>query len=189
MAEEPTVLVVEDERDLADLYADWLRDAFDVRTAYTAGDAMDEMDETVDVVLLDRRLPETSGDELLERFREGGYDCSVAMVTAVDPDFDIIELGFDDYVVKPIDREGLHGVVDRLLTRSLYNDEVQRYFSLVSKRSTLEATKTPEALSSNDDYQALLDEIDEIETDLDEIVDRLTDDDFRALVQEFSPDA
>ncbi|MFB6124364.1 MAG: HalX domain-containing protein [Halanaeroarchaeum sp.] len=182
MAEQPTVLVVEDERDLADLYADWLGDEFVVETAYTATEALEAMDDSVAVVLLDRRLPESSGDEVLGRIREAGYDCSVAMVTAVDPDFDIIGLGFDDYVVKPVDRTTLHDVVDRLLVRSLYNDEVQRYFSLVSKRASLEASKSPEDLAASEQYQTLLRDIAAIEEDLDDIVTRLTDEDFRALV-------
>ncbi len=36
------------------------------------------------------------------------------MVTAVDPDFDIIAMRVDDYLVKPVSREALPEVVDRL---------------------------------------------------------------------------
>ncbi|MFB6082449.1 MAG: HalX domain-containing protein [Halanaeroarchaeum sp.] len=188
MASQPRVLVVEDERDLAGLYADWLSDDFDVLTAYTAAEAMDKMDSDVDVVLLDRRLPESSGDEVLEEIRAADYECAVAMVTAVDPDFDIIELGFDDYVVKPIDKQHLHDLVDRLLTRTLYNDEVQEYFALVSKRANLEATKSPEELAASDEYQRLVDEVETVKDRLDDVVNRMTDDDFRALVRTFSTD-
>ena len=188
MTDLPTVLVVEDERDLADLYADWLGEAYDVRTAYTAEEAMAELSQAVDVVLLDRRLPETSGDDVLDRIVAMDYRCSVAMVTAVDPDFDIIDLGFDDYVVKPIDRETLQDLVARLLTRSLYNEEVRRYFALVSTRASLESTKSPEELDANDRYQDLLADIGDTESSLDDIVSRFTDEDFLALVHALGSD-
>ncbi|ESS07881.1 MAG: response regulator containing CheY-like receiver, AAA-type ATPase, and DNA-binding domain protein [uncultured archaeon A07HN63] len=52
----PTVLVVDDESDVADLYAYRLEDAFSVRTAYSGEEAIETVDETVDVILLDRRM-------------------------------------------------------------------------------------------------------------------------------------
>ncbi|TKX52052.1 response regulator, partial [Halorubrum sp. SS7] len=60
----PLVLVVEDEPDLADLYAAWLGDEYRVRTAYGGREALDQLDETddeVDAILLDRRMPGLSG--------------------------------------------------------------------------------------------------------------------------------
>jgi DNA-binding response OmpR family regulator len=178
-----TVLVVEDERELADLFSDWLSDSYDVRTAYTAAAALEELDETVDVVLLDRRLPERSGDDVLEEIHAAGYDCQVAMVTAFDPDFDMLELGIDAYVVKPIDRGDLEDLVSRLLARSLYSDEVQEYFSLVSKRATLETTIPSEELEDDDRYQELCVAIDEKREGLDTLVGELDDEDFLAVIR------
>lgn len=83
---DPVVLVVDDEEDLANLYSQWLSDDYAVRTAYNGEQALERLDETVDVVLLDRRMPGLSGDDALNRIREREYDCRVAMVTAVDPD-------------------------------------------------------------------------------------------------------
>jgi DNA-binding response OmpR family regulator len=178
-----TVLVVEDERELADLFSDWLSDSYDVRTAYTADGALEELDEAVDVVLLDRRLPERSGDDVLEEIHAGGFDCQVAMVTAVDPDFDLLELGIDAYVVKPVDRDDLEGLVSRLLARSLYSEEVQEYFSLASKRATLETTLPPEELEDDDRYQELCAMIEEKRDGLDTLVGELDDDDFLAVIR------
>jgi DNA-binding response OmpR family regulator len=184
MTETATVLVVEDERELADLFTDWLSDSYDVRTAYSATDALEKLDEEVDVVLLDRRLPERSGDELIEVVEEQNYDCLVAMVTAVDPDFDMLELGFDAYVVKPVERPELEALVNRLLARSLYSEEVQRYFSLASKRATLETSKTDQELAENDRYEALCAELDEMREELDQLVSRLDEDDFLAVLHD-----
>ena len=67
-AEEATVMLVDDEPTLVDLYETFLSGEYDVRTATGGTEALEVMDESVDVALLDRRMPELSGDEvLLER--------------------------------------------------------------------------------------------------------------------------
>ncbi len=43
-----------------------------------------------------------SGDEVLDTIAERGIDPAVVMVTAVDPDFDIVEMPFDEYLTKPV---------------------------------------------------------------------------------------
>jgi len=184
MTEQPTVLVVEDEVDLADLYASWLGDEYDVHVANTAEGALEELDETVEVVLLDRRLPDMSGDEFLDVLRERGHDSQVAMVSAVDPDWDILEMRFDAYVVKPVEREELVELVKRLLARRLYNEEVQHFFALASKRATLEATKEQAELERSDRYDELLAELDRLRDDLQEIIVELTDEDFVAVLKD-----
>ena len=66
-AERPSVLIVEDERELADLYGEWLEMAgCSVRTAHDGRAALEYLDSEVDVVLLDRRLPEIRGKQVLE---------------------------------------------------------------------------------------------------------------------------
>lgn len=113
--ERTTVLIVDDERDLADLYAEWVEMAgYRTRTAYDGEGAMAALDDAVDVVLLDRRLPETRGGRILERIREEDHDCAVAMVTAVEPEADIIEMGYDEYVVKPLDQPEVAELVGAL---------------------------------------------------------------------------
>lgn len=60
-----TVLIVEDEQPLADLYAKFLESTYTVRTAYDGTEALDSMSHEVDVVLLDRRMSGLSGEEVL----------------------------------------------------------------------------------------------------------------------------
>jgi DNA-binding response OmpR family regulator len=167
-ADQPLVLIVEDEPDLADLYATWLRENCTVRVAYGGHEALDELDEDVDVVLLDRRMPDLSGDEALAEIRNRGFDCRVAMVTAVEPDFDIVAMGFDDYLVKPVSKEALEETVDNLLRRNTYNDGVQELFSLASKKALLESEKEATALEENEEYQELDARLSELRADLDE---------------------
>lgn len=184
MTDLPTVLVVEDEVDLADLYASWLDGQYDVRVANTAEDALDILDEHVEVVLLDRRLPDMSGDEFLDAIRDQRYHCQVAMVSAVDPDWDILEMRFDAYVVKPVERDELLGLVSRLLARRLYNEEVRNFFALASKRATLEATKEHSELEDSARYQELADEMEDLRDDIEDIIVELTDEDFVAVLKE-----
>jgi DNA-binding response OmpR family regulator len=180
MTDTPTVLVVDDETEITALYGEWLGDDYQVRRAYNGAEALEEVDEDVDVVLLDRRMPDLSGDEVLTEIRDRGLDCRVAMVTAVDPDFDILALGFDDYLVKPVSRDDLHETVERLLRRATYDDEVQRYFSLASRKATLEAEKPATELESSDEYAALETELEELSDSLGNTFADLDEADFRA---------
>jgi DNA-binding response OmpR family regulator len=185
---ETTILIVDDESAVTDVYAVHLEDEYETRTAYGGEEALEKMDEDVDAVLLDRRMPGMSGDEVLEHIREEGYDCRVAMVTAIDPDFDILDMGFDEYVVKPVSRDDLYDTVEQLLTYSTYDDTFQEYFSLVSKRAAIQTSKSPSTLEANEEYQQLNDRIDELEADLDEAVMDLEEGEFGALFRMPEPD-
>lgn len=150
-----TVLVVEDERRLADSFAGWLEPDYDVRTVYSGHAALERYDEAVDVVLLDRRLPDVPGREVLRRIRDRAGDPQVCMVTALEPDFDIVTMGFDDYVTKPVFAEDLRGVVETALVRNTYRDRVQELYALASKLAVLESARPNAELRLNDDYQSL----------------------------------
>mgnify|MGYP006283040813 FL=1 len=182
----PLVLVVEDEADLADLYAAWLGDDYRVRTAYGGREALESLDSEIDVVLLDRRMPGLSGDEVLDAIGERGIDCQVAMVTAVEPDFDVLEMGFDDYLVKPVAREELLETVGDLERRSTYDAGVQELFSLSSKKALLEAEKTDSELAENEEYQQLTDRLADLRSKLDTTIDEMDDnEEFETLFREF----
>jgi two-component system response regulator AdeR len=185
---ETTILIVDDESAVTDVYAAHLESEYDVRTAYDGSEALEKLDGDIDAVLLDRRMPGMSGDEVLSHIREEEYDVRVAMVTAVDPDFDILDMGFDDYVVKPVSRDELFETVDRLMTYSTYDDTFQEYFSLVSKRAALETSKSQSALETNEEYHDLTDRIEELEGDLDEAVTGLEDEEFGGLFRMPEPD-
>lgn len=187
-ADRATVLVVDDEPDLADLYADWVSGEYDVRTAHGGEEALEKLDDEVDVALIDRLMPELSGDEVLEAVRTEGLDCRVAMVTAVEPDFDIVEMGFDSYVVKPVDREELLGVVDRLLTRTTYDEQLRDLFALASKRAALEAQKPRTELEESDAYAELTDRLERLHDELDETVDDLDERDFEVTLRQLDID-
>lgn len=179
----PVVLVVEDEADLAAIYAEWLGDAYEVRVATDGASALEAYDGDVAVALLDRRMPDRSGDEVLAAIRERGDGCRVAMVTAVEPDFDVLDLGFDDYLQKPISREELVEVVERLLALATYDRAIQEFYGLLSKRSALEAEKAPQELEASEEYDALVERIERRQRRVDATLGDLTPTEYDALFE------
>jgi DNA-binding response OmpR family regulator len=179
-----TVLVVEDQEKLADLYETWLAAEYHVRIAHTMKEAEELLDGDIDVALLDRRLPGGSGGDVLKMIRDAGIDARVAMVTAVDPDFDILEMGFDDYVVKPVTETDLRGIVGGLLDRDRYSDDVQHYYALASKRATLESEKSADELDASPEYDELLAELTDLQASLRDRAGELDESDYEALFRE-----
>lgn len=183
-----TVLVVEDERDLADLYAAWLNEHYDTDVVYDGAEAQDRLQhECYDVVLLDRRMPNVSGDNVLDTIQEQDVDCHVAMVTAMDPDFDILEMRFDSYVVKPVTADDLYDVVDRLLNLTRYERQVQRLYGLVDKRAVLEGEKTAGELAASEEYAALNEEITRLQAESRDSLSAIDDSDMAKLMQSLTP--
>lgn len=174
----PRILIVDDEPLLSDLYKEWLSDSYTVDTAYNGEQALDLLDAAFDVVLLDRRMPDLSGGEVLAEMYTRGVDCMVVMVTAVTPDFDVLEMGFDAYLTKPVTRDDLNEVVERMLARAGYGDHLQEYFALVSKRETLRAYAVADPGGRYRDLKA---RIDELERQLDDELSRFSDQDFKSV--------
>ncbi len=170
------ILVVDDEQPIADLFAHWLEDRYDVHIAYDGTEALATLDSSHDVVLLDRDMPEMSGDDVLETIRNEEFDCRVGMVTAVEPDFDVLEMGYDSYVVKPItNRDELHDIVESLLRRSTYSTSIQELLSLSSKQATLEARIDQSELDGSEEYQELISEIRTLKGSLSTTLDGMND--------------
>jgi DNA-binding response OmpR family regulator len=180
----PGVLIAEDESDLAHLYAAWLSEDYDVRVANGGKTALEQIDETIDVVLLDRRMPDLSGDEVLEEIRNRGFDCRVAMVSAVAPEHDIIEMGFNDYLVKPVRRDEFVELLDRLIWRSQHSEDVREFLALASKKAVLDAESSPSTLESSRSYTALERELREKFETIEATLEGLEDQDIEALVDD-----
>lgn len=168
-AERPHVLIVDDEERVASTYDLRLGDAYETDIALSGEEALQRVDDEVDVVLLDRRMPDIAGDEVAEEIRKRGLDCRIVMVTAIDPDFDIAEMDIDDYVVKPVTKDELRKVVERALTIAAYNDQMQELSTLKLKRNVLEVELHERELEDSDKYQSLVSQIETLETEIDEM--------------------
>lgn len=157
-----TVLVVDDETSVVTLYARMLSDTHDVRTAHDGGEALEEIDDEVDVILLDRRMPDLPGGEVLDRIRSAGYDCAVAMVTAIRPEEDIVSMDFDAYRVKPIGAQELHELVEELLLRSEYSTDIRELMATGEKLAALREAHEPEQLRTLESFRELEAEYEEM---------------------------
>jgi DNA-binding response OmpR family regulator len=106
------ILLVEDEDAIAEPLADGLRrEGFDVERAATGEAALEAAEP--DLVLLDLRLPDTDGLDVCRRLRERS-GVPIIVVTARGEEADRVvglELGADDYVVKPF---GLRELIARI---------------------------------------------------------------------------
>ena len=172
----PVVLVVDDEESVADTYALRLRGDYETRTAYGGEEALEMMSDDVDAVLLDRRMPDLHGDDVLDAIREEGYDCVVIMTTAVDPELNILEMDFDDYLCKPIFQETLLETLDQHLDSSgagggSQDAELSEFFSIVSKLTVLKEEQTRTELENSDEFAELKSRAEELGGRLRETVD------------------
>jgi DNA-binding response OmpR family regulator len=117
------ILVVEDEAAVARGIQYGLQaEGFDVHVAENGAKAL-ELAKAKDphAVLLDLRLPDISGFDVCRKLRGDGFTCPIIMVTARDEEVDKVlglELGADDYIVKPFSLRGLVARVHAKLRRS-----------------------------------------------------------------------
>ena len=124
------ILVVEDDNNISNLIKLYLdKEGFDVRLAADGGKAVEEFRaQEPDLVLLDVMLPVLDGWGVLTRIREHSK-CPVIMLTAkgeVDDRIHGLEMGADDYVVKPFEMKELLARINAVLRRSEIPDDTHK---------------------------------------------------------------
>lgn len=115
-------------------------------------------------------MPDMSGHEVLSAIRDSDYDARVAMLTAVEPDVDIVDMPFDDYKTKPVSKEDLLTLVEVLLHRADFDEHSKEFFALASKKAVLEATAT----TDTDEYEELIERIESVRDQVDDTLDHLS---------------
>lgn len=178
-----TILIVDDEPGIRDLMTAWLHGEYDVRVAEDGEEALAKLDDEVDIALLDRRMPGISGDELLRELRDRDYTFPVGMITAVTPDVDIVDMPFDDYVVKPVTKDELVRTVELLQKRADYDDRSRRFFRLASKRGKLRASENVDH-HTNEEYQQVCAELEELRAELDDVLSDIAEEDMEIAFQQ-----
>lgn len=164
-------MVVDDEQPVADAYASQLEKRYRTDVAYTGEDALEQLSESTDVVLLDRRMPGLSGDEVLRKIRESGYNCRIVMVSAVDPELDIVQMPFDEYLCKPVTKEDLLGAVDRQLFISDYDERIPEFVELKSKIGVLEEKQNPPEFEDTEEFEEMQERVTELEEDIKDVIE------------------
>ena len=130
MAETRRILLVEDEKTIREAVVAYLeREGYWVTPAEDGEVALTEFEKhRFDLVVLDLMLPKVSGEVVCERIRERS-DVPIIMLTAKGQEEDRIsglELGADDYLVKPFSPRELVARVRALLRRAHVEEEPQR---------------------------------------------------------------
>lgn len=129
-ANEPYVLVVDDEPGILKLMKlELSSQGFRVITASSGEEALRlAMEQRPDVILLDILMPDISGLEVMRRLREES-NVPILLVTAKDSDVDKVrglELGADDYIVKPFSPDELSARIRAVLRRSVTGQNARR---------------------------------------------------------------
>ena len=156
------ILLVEDDRRLSQLICEFLdQQGFMVKALEDGRELSETMQNFApDVVVLDIMLPGEDGFSLCRKLREN-YTGALLFLTAKSSDFDHVlglELGADDYVIKPVEPRVLLARIEALLRRSqvpqkkaIANDVIQ-FGSLILDKQSREVTlgKEPITLTSHE---------------------------------------
>ena len=124
------ISIVEDEKDINNLVAQYLRkEGYEVHSYYTYEEASAHVaDDDVHLWILDIMLDDKSGFDLIEEIRLQGPETPVIFMSARDKEFDRIiglEKGCDDYITKPFSPKELVLRVNNIIKRA-YRDDNNR---------------------------------------------------------------
>lgn len=134
MAHKTKILIVEDERAISDLIKmNLTAENFECYTAYNGMTAADMLEEhNYDLILLDIMLPEIDGYELLEYIKP--LNIPVIFITAKASLNDRVKglnLGAEDYIVKPFDISELIARINVVLRRFHKNENILSFADLI----------------------------------------------------------
>jgi two-component system response regulator AtoC len=124
----PRILIVDDELSMCTLLSLALRDRYEVRYAIKAEQGMALLEHgSVDVVLLDLIIGDTSGIDLLRRIKAHDRRISVIMITAfgtIKSSVEAVRNGAFTYLTKPLDMEELTVFIEQALAVKALGDEL-----------------------------------------------------------------
>lgn len=116
------ILAVDDEENVRNLYSTVLgEEGYRVVTASNGAEAIEKFEgEKFDLVILDLKLPDMYGTEVLKRIREKAEELAVIIVTgypSLESSIDAIKAGIYDYIVKPLSLRDLRMVLQRVFEK------------------------------------------------------------------------
>lgn len=124
------ILVVDDELNILRLFNAILSNAgYEVITSTNGSDALDiYYDQHIDMIICDEMMPVMSGNELIKEIRNENKTIPIIMVTAkssIDDKAISYELGVDEYIVKPFDKDELLLRINAIFRRAKINTDRQ----------------------------------------------------------------
>lgn len=162
-----TILVVDDEVSVTDmLYEDLTEEGYDCITAGTGGDALQKLSvHEADVALLDLRLPDFYGMEILRKIRSAHPKTAVIVITSygdIETAVEAMRIGANDFIIKPFELDK----INRSVATALQADP--------GSRSTSTTEETSASAEQQADWIRYLDDIARgVETKLDSQTDCL----------------
>ena len=123
------ILVVDDDKNICELLRLYLeKEGYDVILAFDGKEGIDKFrGQNPDLILLDVMMPNIDGWQVCRKIRETS-DCPIIMLTAKSETIDKVlglELGADDYVVKPFDAKEVVARIKAILRRTSKTDGVE----------------------------------------------------------------
>lgn len=161
------ILLIDDEKKICEFVKAYLdKEGYKTDIAYNGNDAINYLDNNeYDIVLLDRMLPDTSGEEICNYIRNNCklINVSIIMLSAKTEDDDRIEgfeLGCDDYICKPFNVKELILRIKSVLKRShdLENNEKVKFKNQIEINTKTHEVKVrgKSVVLTNTEYKLLL---------------------------------
>lgn len=147
-----TVLVVDDDPGFRSLYEHWL-DEYDVRTAADGVEALERVDPSVDVMVLDREMPRKDGVAVARELQTRSVAPAVVMVSGVEPDTDLLDIPVDDYLQKPVESESVAAAVRRATAVAESRDRLRSLLALDTRIDIVESNVDAYTLADSDAYE------------------------------------
>lgn len=161
------ILLIDDEKKICEFVKAYLdKEGYKTDIAYNGNDAINYLDKNqYDIVLLDRMLPDISGEEICNYIRNNCklINVSIIMLSAKTEDDDRIEgfeLGCDDYICKPFNVKELILRIKSVLKRShdLKNNEKVKFKNQIEINTKTHEVKVrgKSVVLTNTEYKLLL---------------------------------
>lgn len=130
-----TAIIIEDDPEIRGIVSTLLAgEGFQVEEAAEGPSALERVFLTrPDLILVDLRLPGLDGAEICKRIRAGRMDTPIIVISAAKEEFDrvlLLELGADDFLVKPFGARELLARIKAVMRRSAPNHSVLRFANI-----------------------------------------------------------
>ncbi len=132
------ILLIDDEQSILKVISTILKNEnFDVITAKSKKEAIQKINSSkFDIVLSDFRLPDGTGMEILEYFREKNEIKPFIMITAygsINGAVEAIKKGANHYIAKPIDADNLIEIINFYINQTEKETDVENFHGIIAK--------------------------------------------------------
>ena len=166
MGRPTNVAVVDDDEDYRQLYRLWLPEEYDVIEAGDGRSGLQRIDDSIDAVLLDRQMPELSGETVAARLQQRPVTPSIVMISSVKPDVDILDIPVDSYLRKPADRDTLLSVLSTVHSRRECETKRRELLGLADRLEAVADAVRATALAESDAYQRAVERLEKHDVSL-----------------------